>query len=75
MVLIAYNNYMSLFQVDDTYSRCYTQGWDARMSDIYVNPYVYDFDSGCYDAWKHGWDDANIEIEVDNGQDERRSSL
>lgn len=57
----------SLFKVDVTYRKTYLEGWDARMSDIFVNPYVLDFDSNKYRAWQHGWEDADIELESDDG--------
>lgn len=56
-----------VIKVDETYSKVYTQGWDARMSDMYVNPFILDFESNRYTAWQHGWDDANIELESDDG--------
>jgi len=56
-------------QVDKQYEMLYTSGWDARMSDLYVNPYVYDFDTDRYRAWNDGWEDADIEIRIDNGHD------
>jgi len=58
---------MKLFQVDNVYEQTYTQGWDARMCDLFVNPYFLDFETNRYEAWKHGWEDADIELEVDNG--------
>lgn len=54
-------------KVDRLYSNVYTEGWDARMSDLFVNPYLLDFDTPRYEAWKHGWEDADIELEADNG--------
>ena len=55
--------------VDEQYGLVYTCGWDARMSDLYVNPYVYDFDTDRYRAWNDGWEDADIEIRIDDEND------
>jgi hypothetical protein len=55
-----------MFRVDQEYQKYYYSGWDSRMSDIYVNPYILDFDSERYCAWKHGWDDCNIELESED---------
>lgn len=55
-----------IIPVDKTYSTHYHEGWDARMSDLFVNPYVLDFESQKYEAWKHGWEDADVELEAEN---------
>lgn len=51
--------------VDKIYEQSYNEGWDARMADLYVNPYVYDFDTARYTAWHHGWEDCDVELEAD----------
>lgn len=53
--------------VTDLYRDTYLQGWDSRMSDIFVNPFIYDFDSIKYQAWNDGWNDADLAIKEDNG--------
>lgn len=63
---------MIKFEVSNEYRTIYTDGWDSRMSDLYVNPFVYDFDSKNYQAWQDGWEDADIEIRIDDGNDEAK---
>lgn len=53
--------------VTKTYRDTYLEGWDARMSDLYVNPYIKDFETIKYQAWKDGWQDADQAIEDDDG--------
>lgn len=58
---------MEMFKlVTKEYEECYLQGWDSRMSDLYVNPYILDFESFKYQAWKDGWHDAEKAIEEDD---------
>jgi len=52
--------------VTNEYRDLYLQGWDARMADLFVNPYILDFDSFKYQAWKDGWMDAEKAIEEDD---------
>lgn len=52
--------------VTPQYRDAYLQGWDARMSDLYVNPYIEDFETIRYQAWKDGWHDAEKAIEEDD---------
>lgn len=61
--VLLYNNTMILIHPE--YRHCYFEGWDARMSNLYVNPYVLDFESDKYHAWKHGWEDCDIELQSD----------
>lgn len=55
-----------MISFDKEYAMLYQQGWDARMADLYVNPFVYDFDSKHYTYWQHGWEDCDLELKVDN---------
>ena len=52
--------------VTPEYRDTYLQGWDARMSDLYVNPYIKDFETIRYQAWKDGWLDADHAIKEDD---------
>lgn len=59
-------------KVDGNYELIYTSGWDARMSDLNVNPYAHNRYSNEYQAWCDGWEDADIELRSDgenNGYD------
>lgn len=51
--------------VTPCYRDTYLEGWDARMSDLFVNPYIEDFDTIKYQAWKDGWLDADQAIKDD----------
>ena len=52
--------------VTQPYRDAYLEGWDARMSDLYVNPYIKDFETIRYQAWKDGWLDADHAIKEDD---------
>lgn len=61
--------YKKLELVDIVFLKYYTEGWDARMSDIYVCPYIRDFETKHYSMWKSGWDDCDLEIRSDDQND------
>lgn len=51
--------------VTRNYQDGYYEGWDSRMSNIYVNPYYEDFETIKYQAWKDGWHDADQALKDD----------
>jgi len=53
--------------VTQPYRDAYLEGWDARMSDLFVNPYIKDFETIRYQAWKDGWIDADQAMKDDDG--------
>jgi hypothetical protein len=40
------------------------------MSNLYVNPYIKDFKTIKYQAWKDGWTDADQAIKDDDDKDD-----
>ena len=61
--------YNKLQLVDVVYLKYYTEGWDARMADLFVCPYLRDFETDRYKMWKHGWDDCDMELKLDDKND------
>lgn len=52
--------------VTQTYRDAYLEGWDGRLCDLFVNPYILNFESIKYQAWKDGWEDADQAIKDDD---------
>lgn len=61
--------YNKLQLVDVVYLKYYTEGWDARMADLFVCPYIMDFDTDKYKMWMSGWDDCDMELKIDDEND------
>ena len=57
---------MKFTLVTKEYETTFLQGWDARVDDIFVNPYLNDFETLKYQAWHDGWQEADLALKNDN---------
>lgn len=56
---------MIKIDLNNDYTKSYTQGYDARKEELFVNPFLNNYeDLDLYRGWQDGWKDADSDLEL-----------